>query len=326
MLAVRPATDEKEPSPRLAEAAEPTPGPDEVLIAVGAAGVNHADLLQLGGAYPPPPGESDIPGLECAGTIVELGADVEGWRRGDRVMALVAGGAQAERVAVPRGQLVPMPAGLGFAEAAAVPEAALTAWTNLVAEGALAAGEAVLVTGATGGVGTFAVQVARELGARVLASARDHGRLERLAALGIDERLVADDRLPAAVRAATDRGADLVLDLVGGELLDRHLAALREGGLLVLVGLLAGRRAPVDLAAVLRRRLRIVGSVLRARSRAEKASLVNGFRAFADGRLADGRLRPVVDRVLPFRRIAEAYDALARGGLFGKVVVEIGAS
>jgi putative PIG3 family NAD(P)H quinone oxidoreductase len=316
--------------PRLGDFPDPVAGPGEVLVQVRAAGINHADLMQLRGAYPPPPGESPVPGLECAGTVVAPGEGVEGsawgglFAPGARVLALVAGGAHAERAAIPVGQLMPVPENLSFVEAAAVPEAGLTAWTNLVVEGGLAAGETVLVTGATGGMGTLFVELARELGARVIAAGRDRERLERLRPLGADAVVLLGDGLPAAVRAATGgRGVDLVIELVGGAHVNRHLAALAGGGRLVLVGLLAGRRAEVDWDVVLSRRLRIQGSVLRARPRAEKAALVAAFSAFALARFAAGRLRPVVDLTLPFDRAPEAYAALARGGAAGKIVLEM---
>jgi putative PIG3 family NAD(P)H quinone oxidoreductase len=296
----------------------------EVLVEVEAAGLNRADVLQLAGHYPPPPGESEVPGLECAGRIAVVGDGVEGWEVGARVMALLAGGGQATRVAVPAGQLMRLADNLTAIEGAALPEAGLTAWTNLVPEGGLVAGEVVLVTGASGGVGSFAVQLARELGARVIAAARDRERLERLRGLGTDEFVIDDEGLADRVREATGgRGADLVLDMVGGSRLQEHLAALRTGGRLVLVGLLAGTTSELDLRALLRRRLRVIGSVLRSRSRDEKARLVAGFSAFALPRLQAGRLRPVVGRVLPLADAARAYAALAAGGGFGKVVLDM---
>jgi putative PIG3 family NAD(P)H quinone oxidoreductase len=290
-------------------------------VAVEAAGLNHADLHQLRGQYPPPPGESEVPGLECAGRI--LGPEGPGlWQPGVRVMALVGGGGHATRAAIPSGQLLPLPDNLSSTEGAATPEAALTAWTNLVAEGGLEKGESVLISGASGGMGSFAVQLARELGARVIAAGRDRDRLEQLRAYGVEEICLAGPQLPRQVLEATNgRGVDLVLDFVGGAELPGHLASLRERGRLVLVGLLAGRKTEVDLGLVLSRRLRITGSVLRPRSRAEKARLVSDFNAFALPRLKDGRLRPIVDRVVPFERAAEAYKALERGGVFGKIVL-----
>ena len=310
------------PEPRLGEVPEPGLGASEVLVRVRAAGLNRADLLQLRGLYPPPPGESSVPGLECAGTVVRTGDEVTRWSAGDRVMALVAGGGQAELAAVPEGQLMALPGRLTFEQGAALPEACLTAWTNLVAEGGLEAGETVLVTGANGGVGTMAVQVAHELGARVLAAGRSLDRLEPLAALGADGFLVDDGGLPEAVRDRTrGRGVDLVFDLVGGERMAAHLGALRNQGRLVLIGLMAGQRASLDLGEILRRRLVLRGSVLRARSRPEKAELVAAFAEFAAPRLADGRIRPVLEQTLPCDRVAEAYRRLEAGGVTGKLVL-----
>lgn len=310
--------------PRIGVVPDPEPGPGELLIEVRAAGVNHAEPMQLAGRYPPPPGESEVPGLECAGVVAAVGEGVAGWRLGDRAMALLAGGGHAERVAVPAGQAMAIPENLSFVEAAAVPEAGLTAWTHMVHEGGLAAGETVVVSGATGGVGSFTVQVARALGATVLAAGRDRQRLAPLRDLGADHLVLLDESLPEAVRQATGgRGADLVFDLVGGEHLPRLLAALAPRGRLVLVGLLAGTRAEIDLAQVLRRHLRLIGSTLRPRPGAEKAKLVAAFAAFARPRLADGRLRPLVDRVFPFEDSAAAYRALAEGGSLGKIVLSM---
>lgn len=331
MLAVLPAAhtapaDRGEggrPVPRLGELPEPEIASSEVLVAVRAAGLNRADLLQLRGLYPPPPGESDVPGLECAGVIESVGDEVRGWSPGDRVMALVAGGGQGERVAVPAGQLLHLPDGLSFEEGAALPEAALTAWTNLVAEGDLEAGETVLVTGANGGIGSFAVQLARELGARVIGAGRDLERLERLRNLGANELVLDAPGLAKEVRRRLGRGVDLVLDLVGGERVAEHLAALRDRGRLVLVGVLAGARAEVDLAEILRRRLTVKGSVLRSRPREEKADLVAGFSEIGLSRIEDGRLRPVIERVFPFREVADAYRTLERGGNVGKIVLRM---
>jgi len=322
LRAVLPA-DPQIPVPRVGDLPDPVPGPGEILVAVEAAGINHADLLQIRGQYPPPAGESEVPGLECAGRVV-AGSAHEHWPPGARVMALLGGGGHGTLAAIPAGQLMSIPENLSFAEGGAIPEAGLTAWTNLVAEGGLQAGETVLVTGATGGMGSFAAQLARELGARVLAAGRDPGRLEQLRALGIEETLTAGPDLAREVREATGgRGADMVFDLVGGPSINAHLGALRDGGRLVLIGLLGGRKEEVDLGAVLSRRLRIIGSVLRPRPRAEKARLVEGFTAFALRRLADGRLRPVVEKVIPFERAAEGYKALESGGTFGKIVLKM---
>nr|MDP9122735.1 zinc-binding dehydrogenase [Acidobacteriota bacterium] len=246
------------------------------------------------------------------------------WRPGDRVMALLAGGGHATRVAVPAAQLMALPEGLSFVSGAALPEAGLTGWTNLVVEGGLKAGETVLVTGATGGMGSFAVQLARELGARVIAAARNQERLSRLRDFGIEDLVLEGEGLADEVRQKTGgRGVDLVFDLTSSQHLGQHLAALRDGGRLVVVGLAGPPKVEVDLGAFLRRRLGLIGSVLRARSRAEKAQLVEGFAGFALPRLADGRLLPVVERVVPFEQAVQAYGLLAAGGAFGKIVLEM---
>lgn len=324
MRAVLPTADEPTPAPVIGDLPDPRPEPDEVLVAVHAAGLNHADLLQLRGRYPPPRGESPVPGLELAGVVEEVGAWVDGFAPGQRVMALVAGGAHATRAAVPAGQLMPLPEGFSFVQGAAIPEGGLTAWTNLVAEGGLTAGETVVVTGASGGMGRSFVQLARELGARVIAAGRHRERLEPLRELGAAALVELGEGFADGVREATDgRGADLAVDLVGGEHLGRCLEALAHRGRCVLVGLLAGARGEIPLDLVLRRRLRLVGSVLRSRPRSEKAALVRAFADFALPRLADGRLRPQVDGTFPLEAAADAYAALAAGGVEGKLILEM---
>jgi NADPH:quinone reductase-like Zn-dependent oxidoreductase len=219
---------------------------------------------------------------------------------------------------------MPIPPCLSYVEAAALPEAALTSWTNLVIEGHLEDGKSVLITGAASGIGTFAVQLAHGLGAEVVVAGRSLERLERLRPLGAQHCVVLAEGMPDAVRMATEqRGADLAMDLVGGRWLPTTLASLADRGRLVLVGLMDGGKVEIDLADVLRRRLTIRGSVLRGRTRTEKRELVTGFRAFADERLADGSLKPVVDHVAPFERIVDAYGHMAEGGQFGKIVIEI---
>jgi putative PIG3 family NAD(P)H quinone oxidoreductase len=308
----------------LVELPDPTPAEGEVLIAVRATALNRADLLQMRGLYPPPAGESAVPGLECSGVVAACGPGVTRFRVGDRVMALLAGGGHATRVAAPEGQVMPIPDALDFASAAAVPEAGLTAWTNLVYEGGLERGQTVLITAAASGVGSFAVQVARELGVRVVAVGRDLRRLEALRPLGASETLELGPGLSERVRGVTSgRGADLVVDLVGGQGFGELLGCVRDRGRIVLVGVLAGPQATIDLGQILRRRLRLVGSVLRSRSRAEKAGLVASFADFALPRLSDGRLLAVVDEVAPFERIAEAYRRLEEGGVLGKLVLEM---
>ena len=324
MQALAYTEDRHHPKLWLDDVPDPVPGSGEVLLRIRATALNHADLHQVRGGYPPPPGESTIPGLEAAGIVESVGEGVEGWRAGDRAMALLAGGGHAEKVAAPVGQLLRIPPSLSFVDAAAIPEVGITAWTNLVHEGGLQRGEVVLVTAAASGVGSFAVQLARELGARVLVTGRSLERLQVVLPLGAEAALALGEELPARVRELTGgEGADLVLDLVGGEAIVQHLDCLRDRGRLVLVGLLGGGKATVPLFVLMRRRLRLIGSVLRARSRQEKAALVAAFSEFGLPRLADGRLRPIVDRVLPFSEIAEAYATLEHGGVLGKIVLAL---
>lgn len=324
MRAVRPFSADSPGKIEIVDLPLPEPGAGEVRLRVHSAGLNRADLLQLQGGYPPPAGESPIPGLECAGVVEKLGEGVRGFATGERVMALLAGGGQAELVVVSVGQLLPWLDSLSAEEAGGLPEAAIASWTNLVAEGNLVAGESVLVTGATSGVGSFAVQLARELGANVVAAARSRERLEVLRDFGIDALVVLDEKFESSVRSMTaGGGVDLVLDLVGGQWTARSLAALKPRGRLVLVGLTAGATASIDLAALLRRRLRLIGSVLRSRPREEKASLVRAFFDFAGPRLADRRLHPIVARAFPFEEAAAAYRTLEIGGLLGKVVLTL---
>ena len=323
MLALKP-NGGANAEPDLYETEAPSPADGEVLIRVRATALNRADLLQIRGMYPPPPGESPIPGLECAGEIESLGPGVDAFKPGQRVMALLAGGGHAQKVAAPVGQVMPIPDGLSFEDAAGLPEVAITAWTNLVYEGGLEDSETLLIVAAASGVGTFAVQLARELGARVIVAGRTRERLERLKPLGADACVVLGDDLVRETRAANDgRGVDLIMDLAGGADLGSRMDALANRGRCVLVGVLAGTRTDLDLADVLRRRLRLIGSVLRARSRPDKARLVADFLGFAAPRLDDGRLRPVIDRVLPFEDIADAYRQLQAGGVWGKIVLRV---
>ncbi|MFC1421151.1 NAD(P)H-quinone oxidoreductase [Streptacidiphilus cavernicola] len=305
-----------------AEATAPRPAPGEVVVQVAATAVNHADLRQRRGLYPVPPGASPILGLECAGTVAEVGPDVQGIAVGDRVCALLDGGGYAERVAVPQGQLLPIPDGLDFAEAASLPEAACTVWLNLVMLGGLTAGQTVLVHGGTSGIGTLALQVIRELGARAVATAGSARKTEwcrDAGAIAVDYH---HEDFVAAVRDATEgRGADLVLDCVGAPYLTRNLDALADGGRLLVIGLLGGRSTEIDLNTLLRHRLTLTASTLRARSAAEKARIVGQVREHLWPLIDAGRVRPVIDRILPLPEAAEAHRTLEGGGHIGKIVL-----
>jgi NADPH2:quinone reductase len=312
----------------VAEVPDPVPGPGEVLVDVAAAGVNRADLLQRAGHYPPPPGAPAWPGLEVSGVVAALGPGVAlpddgGWRVGQKVAALLAGGGYAERVAVPAGQLLPVPSSVALVDAAALPEAACTAWTNLVWTGGLRAGQTVLVQGGSGGVGSVAVQIAAALGARVIATAGSAERALRCvqlgAELGIDHR--AGDVVGAVLEATDGRGVDVVLDVLGAGGLAANLAMLATGGRLVVIGLQRGARAEIDLGLLLARRLTVAGTTLRSRPAAEKAAIVAAVRANVWPMLDDGRLRPVVHARLPLDRAGDAHRLLESGTVFGKILL-----
>ncbi|WP_199424511.1 NAD(P)H-quinone oxidoreductase [Actinotalea solisilvae] len=305
----------------LDERPDPRRGAGEVLIDVAAAGVNNADLLQRAGRYPAPPGAPDWLGLEVSGTVADAD-EGSGVAPGDHVVALLAGGGYAERVAVPAGQVLPVPHGVGLVEAAALPEAACTAWSTLEAA-RLAPGDWLLVHGGSGGVGSHAVQLAAALGAHVATTAGGPERAARCRELGAE--LVVDHRsedFVARVREATGgRGVDVVLDVVGGAYLGRNLEALATGGRLAVIGLQRGRRGELDLGLLLSRRATVLGTTLRARPAAEKAAIVAGVRRHVWPLVAEGRVRPVVHATLPLDRAEDAHALLRSGEVFGKVLL-----
>jgi putative PIG3 family NAD(P)H quinone oxidoreductase len=307
----------------VAEVEAPALGPDELRIRVAGAGVNRADLLQRRGMYPPPPGASALLGLECAGEVVEVGAHVRGWQRGDRAMALLAGGGYAEQVVVDAGSALPVPRALSDAEAAALPEVYLTVFLNVFQLGALPAGGSLLVHGGGSGIGTAAIQLAKLAGAKVIVTAGSDEKCARCGALGADVAVnYRTEKFADAVRAATGgAGVDVVLDSIGASYLADNLASLAVGGRLVLIGLMGGAKAELNLALLLARRLSLIGSTLRTRSLEEKARLVAAFRARFGAELEAGRIRPVVDRQLSFSQAADAHRLLQASEHFGKVVL-----
>ena len=311
---------------RVGEAPAPLVGPGELRIRVAATAVNRADLLQRQGLYPPPPGASPILGLECAGTVAELGAGVSGWRVGDRAMALLAGGGYAEEVVVHAGSALPVPERLSLEEAAAVPEAFLTAHLNLFELGGLRAGAAALVHGGGSGVGTAAIQLARAAGARVFVTAGSEEKCARCRALGAELAVnYRSESFRERVQEATGgRGVEVVLDPIGAAYLADNLASLAVGGRLVLIGLMGGAKAEIGLGALLTRRLSVIGSTLRTRPVEEKAALVAAFLARFGAELAAGRIRPIVDRVLPLAAVAEAHRVMKASEHFGKIVLTLG--
>ena len=308
----------------LREVPTPSAGPGEVRLAVASTAVNRADLLQVRGLYPPPPGASAILGLEAAGTVDQVGDGVEGWRVGDAAMALLAGGGYAEWVVVDARHLLPVPTSVGLPDAGAVPEVFLTAWSNLVELGGLRAGERVLVQGGSGGVGTAAIQLARWLGAEVWVTAGGPDRCAQCLALGahaaFDHR---DAALDLGAELEGRGGVDLVLDVLGARALGAHLRALRPEGRLVVIGLQGGRRGELDLGVLLAKRLRIFGSTLRGRSADEKAGLVARFRARALPALDAGTLRPVIGHRVGWADLRAAHAHLDASRVFGKILVTV---
>lgn len=323
MRAIRVA-DDSDHSLLWEEVPELTPGPGEVLLRVRAAGLNRLDLLQRVGAYPVPPGESLVLGVEAAGEIAALGAGVAGWSVGDRACALLGGGGYASHAAVPAGMLLPVPPALSLEEAAALPEVLYTAFVNLVGEAQLRAGESVLIHAGASGVGTAAIQLCNALGARAFAtaSAPKLERLRELGAAGVRDR-ASGDFTRWALEVTGGRGMDVILDPVGGPYLHANARSLAPFGRLVVIGLLGGSSGELPVATLLANRLRIVGSLLRARPRAEKLEITAALRAEIWPLVKRGAIRPIVEAVLPIERAAEAHARLRAGDTFGKVVLRI---
>ncbi|MBK9000733.1 MAG: NAD(P)H-quinone oxidoreductase [Myxococcales bacterium] len=309
----------------LEEVPEPRLGEGQIAIDVRATALNRADLLQRRGLYPPPKGESEILGLECAGVVAAHGPGASGPPLGSRVMALLPGGGYAERVVVPERMALPIPEGLSFEQAAAIPEAFLTAQEALFTLGRVAPGDTVLVHAAAGGVGSAAVQLAHEHGARVIATAGSDEKLERVRALGADVAVnykTAD--FAEAVRSASDgRGADVVLDFVGGAYWEKHASCLAVGGRVVVIGVLGGPMAEVNLAQLLMRRYQILGLVMRSRPLADKIAISQTFARNWLPRFATGKLAPVVDCVLPLSEARRAHERMEENANVGKIVLTL---
>ncbi|MBA3744276.1 NAD(P)H-quinone oxidoreductase [Sporichthya sp.] len=304
------------------EVPDPEPTAGEVLIDVAATAVNRADLLQRQGMYNPPPGASPYPGLECSGRISALGPDVTGWALGDEVVALLAGGGYAERVAVPAVQLFPRPEGMSLVEAGGLAEVACTVWSNLFMLANLRPGELLLVHGGGSGIGTTAIQLAKAAGARVAVTAGSTEKLKRCAELGADLLInYRDDDFVSAVKAAG--GADVILDNMGAKYLERNVSALAVNGRLVVIGMQGGTKAELDLGTLLGKRAAVLATSLRARPVAEKAAIVAAVAEHVVPLIASGGLRLVVDRVLSITEAAQAHRVVAASEHVGKVLLTV---
>ncbi|MFC9912914.1 NAD(P)H-quinone oxidoreductase [Streptomyces sp. NPDC127197] len=305
------------------EVPDPVPGEGEVLVEVAASAVNRADILQRQGFYNPPPGASPYPGLECSGRIAALGAGVAGWAVGDEVCALLSGGGYAEKVAVPAGQLLPVPSGVGLQQAAALPEVTCTVWSNVFMVSHLRPGETLLVHGGSSGIGTMAIQLAKAVGAKVAVTAGTEEKLERCAELGADILInYRDQDFVEEVRKATDgAGADVILDNMGAKYLDRNVRTLAVNGRLSIIGLQGGVKGELNISALLNKRAAISATSLRARPLDEKAAIVAAVREHVWPLLAAGHVRPVVDRELPMREASAAHRLVEESGHIGKVLL-----
>ncbi|MFJ6937665.1 NAD(P)H-quinone oxidoreductase [Streptomyces sp. NPDC101132] len=306
-----------------ADVPDPVPGEGEVLVEVAASAVNRADLLQRQGFYNPPPGASPYPGLECSGRITALGPGVTGWAVGDEVCALLSGGGYAERVAVPAGQLLPVPEGVDLVTAAALPEVACTVWSNLFMVAHVRPGETVLVHGGASGIGTMAIQLAKAVGARVAVTAGGKEKLARCAELGAD--ILVDYReqdFVEELKAATGgAGADVILDIIGAKYLARNVDALAVNGRMVVIGLQGGVKAELNLGALLAKRAAVAGTTLRARPLEEKAAIVAAVREHVWPLVEAGRVRPVVHATFPLAEASAAHAALESGTSVGKLLL-----
>jgi putative PIG3 family NAD(P)H quinone oxidoreductase len=311
---------------RLGEAPRPRPGPGQALIRVAATSVNRADLQQRAGNYPPPPGESEILGLEVAGVIEELGAAVADWHAGDRVMTLVGGGGYAEYALAPASTLMPVPDGMDLVQAAAISEVWITAYLNVFREAGLRAGETLLVHGGASGVGTAAIQLAKALGpARVIVTVGSEDKAAACRALGADYAILykTEDFAQRVLEITAKRGTDVILDHIGAAYLEPNLACLALYGRLVIIGLLGGARAELNVGRLMVKRQRIIGSVLRARPIEEKTSITAAFREQVLKHFATGELKPVIHEVLPLADARRAHELMAANANIGKLVLQV---
>ncbi|WP_131739310.1 NAD(P)H-quinone oxidoreductase [Actinomadura roseirufa] len=297
---------------------DPEPAPGEVLIEVAASAVNRADVMQRKGFYPPPEGAPPYPGLEVSGRVAAVGEGVTGWAAGDEVCALLSGGGYAERVAVPAGQVLPVPRGVAVTDAAGLPEVACTVWSNVFMLGGLRAGETLLVHGGGSGIGTMAIQLAKARGARVVCTVGGPEKAARCRELGADE--VVDYRAQDFVESGP---YDVILDLIGAKYLARNVEALAVGGRLMVIGLQGGAKAELDIGVLLRKRALVHGTTLRSRPLEEKAEIVAAVREHVWPLLESGDVRPVIDQTLPMTDAARAHELLEKSGHVGKILLTV---
>lgn len=309
----------------VAELPDPEAGPGEVVLEVAAAALNRADLLQRQGFYPPPPGASDVLGMECSGTVAAVGDGVTGWSVGDEACALLAAGGYAARVAVPAGQLMPVPAGVDLVTAAALPEVACTVWSNVFMVAGLKPEETLLVHGGAGGIGTFAIQLAHQFGARVVTTAGTEDKRAACLALGADVAVdYREQDFVEETRAATEgRGADVILDNMGAKYLDRNIDALATEGRLVIIGMQGGTKAELDINKLLRKRGAVIATALRSRPTEEKAAICASVVEHVWPLVADGLVQPVVHGAMPLEEVAAAHALMESGEHSGKILLTL---
>jgi len=309
------------------EVEDPVAGPGDVVVDVASTAVNRADILQRRGFYDPPPGASPYLGLECSGTIRSIGDDVQGWKVGDPCVALLDGGGYAEQVAVAVGQVMPVPGGVGLADAAALPEVADTVWSNLFMTAALQPGELLLIHGGASGIGTFAIQLAKALGARVAVTAGSDTKLQRCKELGADVLVNyrSQDFVESIATATGGAGADVILDNMGAKYLSRNVETLAVNGRLVIIGLQGGVSAELDIGLLLRKRAAVIATALRARPTAEKATICAEVVEHVWPLIASGVVRPTIDRHLPIVDVAAAHRLVEASEHVGKVVLDVAA-
>ena len=307
------------------EVPDVSPGPGEVLLDVAATAVNRADLLQRQGVYPPPPGASNVLGLECSGTVAEVGSDVSGWAVGDEGCALLSGGGYASLVVVPAGQLMPVPTGVDLVTAAALPEVACTVWSNVFMMGGLQPDETFLVHGGAGGIGTFAIQLVAQLGSRVFTTGGTPEKLAACAELGADVTInYRDQDFVEVVREQTDgAGVDVILDNMGAKYLGRNVEAMAAEGRLLIIGMQGGVKGELDISALFRKRGAVIAALLRSRPVEQKAAICASVAEHVWPLVADGRVRPIVHGSLPLAEIAEAHRLMENGEHTGKIVLTL---